>query len=337
VRFYINILTTYFADVDPPYDIYYRQVLEQVELAEELGWECFMFNEHHFLGYGGLVANPAVLLAAAAARTSKIRLGPCIAILPLRHPLQSAEDYAMVDAISGGRLEFGIGSGNTEMDYKVFGVTRENDRRRLREAIDVILKVWGSDRASHKGDFWSFDELTLYPRPIQRPHPPIWVAGTSAEGLGWAGRQGYHIMTVGHPHPPEKVRPGVAAWKQGLIEAGYDLREKHCQLHVRTHVNESAEQARSIGMAAVKRYDEISRIGRRSLTAPPGEYDWGMMLATGRNNYGNPDQCIEHIHNAMKHYYFDTLTTTFNFGGISHAEILKSMRLFAKEVMPAFR
>lgn len=337
MRFYINILTTYFPDLDPGYDVYYRQVLEQVELAEELGWECFMFNEHHFLGYGGLVANPAVLLAAAAARTSKIHLGPCIAILPLRHPLHSAEDYAMVDAISGGRLEFGIGSGNTELDYRVFGVTRENDRQRLHEALDVILKVWRSDRAGYEGDFWKFDELTLYPRPIQQPHPPIWVAGTSDEGLGWAGRHGYHTMTVGHPHPPEKVRAGVEAWKQGLIEAGYDPREKHCQFHVRTHVNDSAEQARLIGMAAVKRYDEISRIGRRSLTAPPGEYDWEMMLATGRNNYGNPEQCIENIHNAMKHYYFDTLTTTFNFGGIPHAEILKSMRLFAREVMPAFR
>ena len=337
MRFYINILTTYFPDIDPGYDVYYRQVLEQVELAEKLGWECFMFNEHHFLGYGGLVANPSVLLAAAAARTSKIRLGPCIAILPLRHPLHTAEDYAMVDAISGGRLEFGIGSGNTEMDYTVFGITRDNDRQRLREALEVILKSWGSERAGHKGDFWTFDALTLYPRPIQQPHPPIWVAGTSAEGLGWAGRQGYHIMTVGHPHPPEKVRAGVEAWKQGLIEGGHDLHDKHCQFHVRTHVNESADQARLIAMAAVKRYDAISRIGRRSLTAPPGEYDWDMMLATGRNNYGTPDQCIENIHNAKQHYDFDTLTTTFNFGGIPHPEILKSMRLFAKEVMPAFR
>jgi hypothetical protein len=89
MRFYINILTTYYPDLDPPYDVYYQQILEQIELAEELGWECFMFNEHHFLGYGGLVANPAVLLAAAAARTSRIRLGPCIAILPLRHPCRA--------------------------------------------------------------------------------------------------------------------------------------------------------------------------------------------------------------------------------------------------------
>ena len=338
MRFYINILTTYFPDIDPPYDVYYRQILEQIELAEELGWECFMFNEHHFLGYGGLVANPAVLLASAAARTKKIRLGPCIAILPLRHPLHTAEDYAMVDAISGGRLEFGIGSGNTEMDYRVFGVTRDNDRERSAEALEVILKVWSNHRASHQGKFWQFEELTLYPRPVQQPHPPIWVAGTSAQGLGWAGRNGYHIMTVGHPHPPEKVAPGVDAWKQGLIEAGIDPKTRHCQLHVRTHVNESAERAREIGMAAVTRYDEISRIGRRSLlTAAPADYDWDMMLATGRNNYGTPAQVIQGIHNAARNYYFDTLTVTFNFGGIPHAEIVKSMRLFAKEVMPAFR
>jgi alkanesulfonate monooxygenase SsuD/methylene tetrahydromethanopterin reductase-like flavin-dependent oxidoreductase (luciferase family) len=337
MRFYINILATYFPDIDSPYNVYYEQILEQVALAEELGWECFMFNEHHFLGYGGPIANPAVLLAAAAARTSKIHLGPCIAILPLRHPLHSAEDYAMVDAISGGRLEFGIGSGNTEMDYKVFGVTRENDRQRLHEALEIVLKAWGQDHASHRGEFWRFDELTLYPRPMQQPHPPIWVAGTSAEGLGWAGRQGYHIMTVGHPHPPEKVYLGVEAWKRGLIEAGFDPSNKHCQFHVRTHVHEDSEQAKLTGMAAVKRYDEMSRIGRRSLSAAPAEYDWEMMLATGRNNYGNPEQCIRNIRNAMKNYYFDTLTTTFNFGAIPHAEIMKSMRLFAREVMPAFR
>src|SRR6185436_7729298 len=124
MHFYINILTTYFPDIDPPYDVYYGQILEQIELAEELGWECFMFNEHHFLGYGGLVANPAVLLAAAAARTSKIRLGSCIAILPLRHPLHSAEDYAMVDAISGGGLSLASGRGIPRSTTK-FSVSAE--------------------------------------------------------------------------------------------------------------------------------------------------------------------------------------------------------------------
>ena len=111
-------------------------------LAEELGWECFMFNEHHFLGFmAGRSPTLQCCLPQPPRAASKIHLGPCIAILPLRHPLHSAEDYAMVDAISGGRLEFGIGSGNTEMDYKVFGVTRENDRQRLHEALEIVLKA----------------------------------------------------------------------------------------------------------------------------------------------------------------------------------------------------
>ncbi|MCY4486975.1 MAG: LLM class flavin-dependent oxidoreductase [Deltaproteobacteria bacterium] len=213
MRFYVNILSTYFPDLDPPYEVYYRQMLEQIELAEELGFECFMFNEHHFLGYGGLIANPAVMLAAAATRTSRIRLGPCIAILSVRHPLQVAEDYAMVDAVSGGRLEFGIGLGNTALDYRVFETPQEEGRARYQEAHDVIVKAWTRERFSHEGRFWNFEEITLYPRPVQQPLPLIWVAGTSPEGLGWAGRQGYHIMTVGHPHPPDKVRAGVEAWR----------------------------------------------------------------------------------------------------------------------------
>jgi alkanesulfonate monooxygenase SsuD/methylene tetrahydromethanopterin reductase-like flavin-dependent oxidoreductase (luciferase family) len=329
MRFYMNILTTYFPDRDPPYDVYYQQILEQIELAEELGWECFMFNEHHFLGYGGLIANPAVMLSAAAARTSKIRLGTCIAITPLRHPLHSAEDYAMVDVISGGRLEFGVGSGNTGLDYRVFGISREESRQRMEEANEVILKAWSQERFSHQGKFWRFEEITLYPRPVQQPHPPFWVAGTSAETLGWAGRMGYDIMTVGHPHPPETVRPGVEAWRAGLKASGVDPNQRRCQFHIRTFVDENSRRAEEVATAAIVRYDEISRIGRRE-DAKPKNTDWAAMLAAGRNLYGDPDQCIQI-------YSFNILTTTFNFGGIPHDLIKKSMRLFAKEVMPAFR
>jgi alkanesulfonate monooxygenase SsuD/methylene tetrahydromethanopterin reductase-like flavin-dependent oxidoreductase (luciferase family) len=144
-------------------------------------------------------------------------------------------------------------------------------------------------------------------------------------------------MTVGHPHPPEKVRLGVEAWKKALMGNGIDPQERRCQFHARTHVSESAERAREIAMPAITRYDAISRIGRKSLLVETDNYDWDGMLASGRNLYGNPEECIEIIHNAMHHYYFNILTTTFNFGGIEHEEIKKSMRLFAKEVMPAFR
>jgi alkanesulfonate monooxygenase SsuD/methylene tetrahydromethanopterin reductase-like flavin-dependent oxidoreductase (luciferase family) len=238
--------------------------------------------------------------------------------------------------VSGGRLEFGVGSGNTELDYRVFGIAREEGRERMEEALAVILKSWSNECFSHRGKFWRFEEITLYPRPVQQPHPPIWVAGTSPENLAWAGRNGYHIMTVGHPHPPEKVRAGVEAWKKGLIAGGHDPKKHHCQFHVRTHVNESGAKAREIAGAAITRYDAISRIGRKSSLVETDHYDWQGMLASGRNLYGNPAECVAIIHNAMRHYEFDVLTTTFNFGGVAHQEIKKSMRLFAQEVMPAF-
>ena len=139
-----------------------------------------------------------------------------------------------------------------------------------------------------QGKFWSCPEITLYPRPVQQPHPPVWVAGTSAPTLEWAGRRGYNIMTVGHPHPPEKVRPGVEAWKEALIRNGIDPKERRCQFHVRTHVNENAERARKTAMAAVTRYDAISRIARKSSMVETDNYDWEEMLATGRNLYGDP-------------------------------------------------
>ncbi len=337
MRFYVNILSTYFPDLDPPYEVYYQQILEQVELAEELGFECFMFNEHHFLGYGGLIANPAVILAAAATRTSRIRLGPCVAILSARHPLQVAEDYAMVDAISGGRLEFGIGLGNTSLDYRVFEIAEAEGRARYEEAHDIIIKAWTNERFRYAGRFWRFEEIALYPRPVQEPIPPIWVAGTSPEGLRWAGRQGYHIMTVGHPHPPEKVRLGVEAWREGLTSVGCEPRDFHCQYHLRTYVNESAKEAQEVGEKAISRYEAISKIQRKAPMPPGYVYDWKGMLDTGRNLYGTPEQCVEIIRNAQNNYQFDTLTHNFNFGGLPHEEVKKSMRLFAREVMSVFR
>ena len=122
-----------------------------------------------------------------------------------------------------------------------------------------------------------------------------------------------------------------------MIGAGIDPKERHCQFHVRTHVNESSVRAHEIGRAAISRYDEISRIGRKSLTVAPADYDWTAMLAAGRNLYGDPEGCVKIFYNARENYHFDTLTTTFNFGGIAHEEIKKSMRLFAKEVMPVLK
>jgi len=337
MRFHIVQLTTYFPDRDPPLDVYFQQILEQVALAEELGWECFWFTEHHFIPYGGLIANPAVMMAAAAARTSRIRLGSSISILPLRHPIQTAEDYAMVDVASGGRLEFGIGRGNTLGDYTVYGIPPEESRARFEEAAEVILQAWARDHFSHRGTFWDVPDVALYPKPVQRPHPPVWVAGTGVDTLRWAGQRGYNVMTVAHPFPPERVRPAVEAWRTELVRAGHDPATRHNLIHLRVWVDENAERAREVGERAIARYDQISH-ERVRLAGPlpeSGEYDWAGMRAAGRNIYGTPDECIAGIQRAVHNYGFDILGAQFNFGGIPHEDVKRAMRLFAREVMPA--
>jgi alkanesulfonate monooxygenase SsuD/methylene tetrahydromethanopterin reductase-like flavin-dependent oxidoreductase (luciferase family) len=338
MRFHLHLLPTYHPDRDAPFDVYYQQVLEQVQLAEELGFETFWCTEHHFLLYGGPVPNPAVFMAAVAARTSKIRLGSSISILPLHHPLQVAEDYAMVDVASGGRLEFGIGMGNTPVDFEHYEVPRDQSRERFEEAAEVVIKAWSKDRFSHHGKHWSMDNVEVYPRPVQQPHPPFWVAGGSPESLGWAGRHGAGIMTVAHPYPPERLIPGMAAWRAGLKEAGHDAASAHCKIHLRVWVDESSEKACETAQAAIVRYDDLMMKGRVAREfAPPDQYDWDGMRAMGRNIYGNPDECIQGIKNTIANYDFDIFSATFNFGGIPHKDVKHAMTLFAREVMPAFR
>ena len=113
-------------------------------------------------------------------------------------------------------------------------------------------------------------------------------------------------MTVGHPHPPDKVRAGVEAWREGLVVTGRDPKDHHCQYHLRTYVHEKAATAQEIGQQAISRYEAISRIQRKAPLPPGYVYDWKGMLETGRNLYGNPDQCIDIINNARRHYHFDT-------------------------------
>jgi alkanesulfonate monooxygenase SsuD/methylene tetrahydromethanopterin reductase-like flavin-dependent oxidoreductase (luciferase family) len=337
----MHLLPTYHADRDPAFGLFLRNVLERVTLAEELGWECQWFTEHHFLQYGGPIPNPAVMISAAAARTSHIRLGSAISILPLHHPLQTAEDYAMVDAISGGRLEFGIGRGNTDLDYTVYGIDRTESAARLQESLEIIRQAWSQEQFSHHGRFWQFDDCTLTPRPEQAASggPPIWVASLNPESMHWAGRQGFHIMTVSHPQPPERVNAGVTAWRDGLREAGHDPSRFHNKLHVRVYVHGDRARAREVAEKAIIRYEilqeERHRRGTPNITHET--YDWDLMLAQGRNIYGNPDDCVRLIQLAARHFDFDICSTTFNFGGISHEESMSAMRLFAKEVMPSLR
>src|SRR5262245_15689916 len=168
-------------------DQVYGETLDQITLAEELGWDAVWIAEHHFSDYG-ICPNIAVLAAAAAARTKRIRIGSGIVVTPFHHPLRIAEDWAMVDLISGGRLNLGLGRGYQKVEYDGFRIPQRESKERFQAALDVLNLAWQGEPFSYRGQFWQIDNVQTIPQPIQKPRPPIYVAAVSPESYDNLGR-----------------------------------------------------------------------------------------------------------------------------------------------------
>ena len=146
-------------------------MFEQIIEVEKLGFDQAWVTEHHFGGYGGTLPHPPTFLAAAAQMTSRIRLGVAVAVLPLHNPLDLAESYAMADVISNGRIDFGIGKGSEPVEYRKFGASRDEATARFHESAEIIRQAWSDAPVNFHGEFYSYDNVNILPKPVQRPHP----------------------------------------------------------------------------------------------------------------------------------------------------------------------
>jgi probable F420-dependent oxidoreductase len=172
----------------------YGDFIDYVVAAERLGYRSIFLVEHHFTGYAQVSASLA-LLSYIAARTRTIRLGTAVVVLPWHNPVLVAEEAATLDLLSGGRLDFGVGKGYRDYEFSGFCVPIEEATERFDEAIEVIRKSWtASDRFSHHGKRWHFENIVVEPAPVQRPHPPFWLGAGSAESIRRAAREGYNLL-----------------------------------------------------------------------------------------------------------------------------------------------
>ena len=204
-------------------------MFEQIIEVEKLGFDQAWVTEHHFGGYGGTLPHPPTFLAAAAQMTSRIRLGVARRrVLPLHNPLDLAESYAMADVISDGRIDFGIGKGSEPVEYRKFGASRDEATARFHESAEIIRQAWSDAPVNFHGEFYSYDNVNILPKPVQRPHPPIWVGAThSEETFRWAGENGLRLDD-GALRPSDDgclARAGKdlprAAWpRTGMISSG---------------------------------------------------------------------------------------------------------------------
>ena len=179
----------------PSQEVYARGI-EQAQAAEALGYRNVWLGEHHFSTYG-YISRPTQFASYIAAKTTTLRVGTAVIVVPLHHPLLIAEEIAMLDILSGGRLDIGLGRGYQRYEFERFGLQLDAGGKRWDEAIDVLLKSFTGKPFSYDGQIYKFPETSVYPQPIQKPHPPMWITAQSEYAIDAAVRRGFDVLTGG--------------------------------------------------------------------------------------------------------------------------------------------
>ena len=340
-----------------------QHVVEQSVLGEEMGFDSIWTVEHHFLDEFSHCSNPEVLYGAVAARTERIRIGYGVRLTPkpYNHPIRTAESVAMLDNLSGGRVEFGTGRSATRLELEGFGIDPHDTRRMLSEAIDHIVGMWTHEEYEFEGEFWQMPKRRVHPTPVQDPHPPIWTATTSVEGHYEVGKMGVGLLSFAVGVPPEDLIPRVAAYKKGQAECvtpkGVTRNDRvasftmaHCAATDEQAFAEAEESmvwypkkgAQLIGEAAgyIRQFDQglgsYEYTGQSEETAKSGALDlldFAYIKEAGAAMVGGPDRCIE-IAKRYEAAGCDVLFCLMNPYDIGHEQVMRSIELFGKHVIP---
>jgi natural product biosynthesis luciferase-like monooxygenase protein len=315
-----------------------RATLDHLAEAEDLGFDSVWVNEHHFHRYGGMMPTLPTMLAALSQRTSRVRLGTSVVVLPLHHPLSMAEQLAMVDLLSGGRLEFGIGRGFVAHDYEVLGVPYADAQARLLESLEVILSAWTRAPFSHRGTYYQFMDLEVWPRPEQRPHPPIWMAcSRTPQNFEWAGAQDWNLLTIGYLSPVSALGGLTRIYREARQAAGHGGAHT-IATHYHTVVAEDGQSARRIAEDGLREHLRLNResrsLARFADAAAPEEISIEQLVDEGRLIAGDPADCARSLRRIADETGCTEVHCLFQFGNIPFSVANRSMRLFAAEVMP---
>ncbi|MEQ8346834.1 MAG: LLM class flavin-dependent oxidoreductase [Sneathiellaceae bacterium] len=184
-------------DRSVPLGTVYARALERIEVMDRTGYDAVWLAEHHFSGYS-VCPSVHMMGTLAAARTSRLRIGMGVSLAAFYHPLRLAEEVALLDQISGGRVNWGAGRGFSSGEFAAFGIPPAESAARFREAVDIVLRAWTEERLSYDGQFFSCDAVEVLPKPLQAPHPPVWMAATSEPAIDWAAGAGFTILMDPH-------------------------------------------------------------------------------------------------------------------------------------------
>jgi alkanesulfonate monooxygenase SsuD/methylene tetrahydromethanopterin reductase-like flavin-dependent oxidoreductase (luciferase family) len=326
----------------------YDSGLEQMLAAEALGYQSVWIAEHHFNDYG-LCPAPPVLAAFLAARTRTLRLGMGVSLLPLHHPIDLAEQLAVLDVVSGGRLDVGIGRGGTLQDYQTFRSERADARQRIEEGIALMQHCWRGEPFDFQGQFHSAERLHVRPRPTQRPHPPLFIAANSEDSVLSAARLGLPTLSSFFV-PVDELQRRRRLYREtaraaGRSEAEVDEVESRCGGMRVVHVAPSRTEALRATEPPFMSYQRKMAMLRSNTTGGtvPDSFDRSLLrlrtfheyLADGWALIGTPGEVREGLQDYLDATGYRRVLLLMALPGLDTTLALRSMRLFAHEVAPA--
>ena len=341
----------------------FREGLEQIVLAEEMGFEYVWAVEHHFLTEFAHSCAPEVFLGAVSQRTSKIRLGYGVVLLPVNHPVRVAEQVATLDIMSDGRVDFGTGRSGNPYQLTPFGIDIADTRAMWDEALSIIPRMWTEEVFSHQGRYYNIPPREVIPKPVQKPQPPIWVACSQKDTFTLAGQKGIGALafTVG---APGELEARIFAYKDAVKDAipvGGFVNDQIAAFTI-AYCDEDNERAREIGGEAGSWYFANARMRHdrdwagvdpdlipedykyhyqrtqvdSQDTHVSGEATPDELVDNGTFCAGNRDACIKTIEK-YEAFGLDQIMPIFEAGPITHQQTMSSIRLFGKYVIPHFR
>ncbi|MDH4146838.1 MAG: LLM class flavin-dependent oxidoreductase [Acidimicrobiia bacterium] len=346
--------------------IAYREVLEQVKLADRLGFHAVWSVEHHFLSEFSHCSNPEVLYGAIAASTENIRIGYGVRLTPdpYNHPVRSAESAATLDLISGGRVYFGTGRSTTRDELEGFGIDPHATRGMWREALDHIVGCWTNETYSFEGEHWSMPERAVLPKPIQRPHPPIFGATGSIDGHTLMGELGIGLCSFSIGTSMENLTERIGAYRAGLARCTEPVgveRNDHVVAFTMVNCAPSAEDSYAVARDSYEWYakrtvrtfvdfagwleERSGELGTYEYTAPiraaglsgraEDALTFERMMANNSVIAGDPAEVIERARR-YEQAGVDQLLCLLNPYKIPHDKVMETIELLGREVIPAF-
>jgi alkanesulfonate monooxygenase SsuD/methylene tetrahydromethanopterin reductase-like flavin-dependent oxidoreductase (luciferase family) len=328
----------------------FAEAFAQIDAAERWGLDVMWLAELHFDPQRSVLSAPLSIASAVAARTSRIRIGIAVQVLPLCHPLRLAEEGATVDQISGGRLIFGVGRSGLPRTYEDYGVSYAESRDRFAEVLDIVEQAWSQPAVSYEGKYYSFKNITVAPKPLQKPLPPIRIAAASPDTYPAVGERGLPIFINARYGSFSEFVPEIRRYREAYAAAGHPGRGQ-VYLRVPTYVAETEAQARAEAEESLMHFyreqagrlrDSLTRAGTRAIEGRAERLKRIENLTyeealTGQVLIGTPDIVTERLRMLQVEIGIDGILAELNCGGlIPHERVMTALRLLCEEVMPRF-